>query len=302
MVPELVYHADYVVELPAGHRFPMPKYRALRDLLERRGLISQDHCCQPTPAGRSWLERVHQPDYIAKVLEQRLSAQEERRLGLPMTPALARRACASVGGSILTVELALKNGLAINLAGGSHHAFASFGSGFCVFNDVATACAYFLAQGLLERILVVDLDVHQGDGTASILEGCSGVCCLSLHCRTNFPAKKQFSSIDVALEPDTDDRVYLKTLDVVVPSLLERIRPGLVIYVAGVDPHKDDKLGRLALTDQGLAEREARMLSWCQSRQLPLAVVLGGGYADNVEDIAERHAILHAVARDIPHW
>lgn len=302
MIPEIVYHADYVAPLPPRHRFPMPKFGALKTMLVRRGLVRADQMHMPDPAQPSWLLKVHEAAYVEAVLGQTLSAANEQRLGLPVTKAVARRALAAVGGTVLAAKLALKIGLAANLAGGSHHAFAGYGSGFCVFNDVAIAIRLLQSEGLISKALVIDLDVHQGDGTAAILGGDPQVTTFSLHCRTNFPAKKQFSSVDVALDPDTEDAAYLTVLTTILPGLLERGPPDLVFYNAGVDPHHRDRLGRLSLTDRGLAEREALVLEACRKRGLPVVAVLGGGYADDVEEIAARHAILHAVARDLPSW
>lgn len=302
MIPHVVYHTDYVALLPPGHRFPMPKFASLHAMLHRRGLLEQTYCHQPEPAERAWLERVHQKAYVSGILNQTLSLGDEKRLGLPVTEAVAKRAKAAVGGTVLAAKLAIQHGMAANLAGGSHHAFADFGSGFCVFNDVVIAIRILQQTGKIERAMVIDLDVHQGDGTASILGQDPSVLAFSMHCRTNFPARKQFGGVDMALEPDTGDQDYLSALKGLLSGLLDHARPDLVFYNAGVDPHKDDRLGRLALSDKGLAEREAIVMETCRKRGLPLAVVLGGGYALDVEDIAARHAILHAVARDLPNW
>jgi acetoin utilization deacetylase AcuC-like enzyme len=205
----------------------------------------------------------------------------------------------AAAGTVLAARLALRHGLACNTAGGSHHAFAGFGSGFCVFNDVAVAARLLLAEGSVGRVLVVDLDVHQGDGTAAIFAADPSVVTFSMHCRTNFPARKQQSDLDVALEPGIGDEEYLAALDAVLGPLLDRVRPDLVFYNAGVDPHVDDQLGRLALSDAGLAARERRVLDACLGRGLPLACVLGGGYAPTVDLVAARHAILHRVILDL---
>ena len=291
----VVHHPAYVAPLPPSHRFPMPKFGRLFAYLGEAGLVLPDQVRRPEPAPRGWLELAHTPGYVTAVLEQRLDAEAERRLGLPVSPALALRSRCAVGGTVLAARLALEHGLACNTAGGSHHAHAAFGSGFCVFNDVAVAARTLLADGLIGKALVVDLDVHQGDGTASILEHDPRVVTLSVHCRTNFPARKQQSDLDIALDPGTGDELYLAMLEAVLPPLLERVRPDLVFYNAGVDPHESDRLGRLALTDRGLKAREAFVLRTCLDRGLPLACVVGGGYSSDIEELVRRHAVLHEV-------
>lgn len=298
MLP-IIHHPAYSVPLPAGHRFPMPKFVRLMALLEERGLARTDNLFAPTPAPRSWLEVAHDPLYVTQVLEQRLPPEAERRLGLPLSPVLALRSRAAVAGTVLAARLALEHGLACNTAGGSHHAFHGFGSGYCVFNDVAVAALLLLHEGSIGRVLVVDLDVHQGDGTASILAGVTGAWTFSMHCRTNFPVRKQQSSLDVALDPGTGDEPYLATLAAALPPLLLRIRPQLVFYVAGVDPHGEDRLGRLAMTDEGLRRRERFVLQACRERDIPVAGTLGGGYAADLDVLAARHAILFEEATAI---
>ncbi len=302
MQPQLVHHPAYVAPLPAGHRFPMPKFGALFRLLIDKHLAPAAARHVPSAIDARLLAGAHDAAYIAAVLGLRLPPEAVRRLGLPLSAAVVDRARAATAGTLLAARLALTHGLACNTAGGSHHAFAGFGAGFCVFNDVAVATAALLAEGLVARVLVIDLDVHQGDGTAAIFQQDPRVTTLSVHCRTNFPARKQQSSLDVALDPDLGDRDYLAIVAPLVERALERSRPDLIFFNAGVDPHKDDRLGRLALTDKGLAEREALVLEACRRRGLPLAVVVGGGYAADVELVAARHAILHGVAADLPPW
>ena len=302
MQPLIVHHPAYVAPLPAGHRFPMPKFGALFRLLVDRGLAPEAFRQLPTPADAATLVSAHEPAYVAAVLGLRLPPDAVRRLGLPLSLEVMTRARAATAGTLLAARLALAHGLACNTAGGSHHAFAGFGAGFCVFNDVAVATAMLLARGLVARVLVIDLDVHQGDGTAAIFQDEPRVTTLSVHCRTNFPARKQQSTLDVALDPDLGDRDYLAIVRPLVEGALDRTSPSLAFFNAGVDPHKDDRLGRLALSDQGIAEREALVLEACRRRGVPLAVVVGGGYAADVEIVAARHAILHEVAADLPAW
>ena len=298
----VVHHPAYVTPLPAAHRFPMPKFARLLTCLRETGLLlpAQEHV--PEPAPRGWLELAHEVEYVAAVLEQRLDEAAVRRLGLPMSPVLALRSRCAVAGTVLTARLALEHGIACNTAGGSHHAFTGHGAGFCVFNDVAVAARLLLAEGGVGRVLVVDLDVHQGDGTASMLADEPRAFTLSVHCRTNFPARKQQSDLDVALDAEVGDADYLGLLDGLLPALLDRVRPDLVLYNAGVDPHRDDRLGRLALTDAGLAERERLVLDAVRSRGLSLACVVGGGYADDLDLLARRHALLHEAIAALPSW
>ncbi|MFO1049889.1 MAG: histone deacetylase [Geminicoccaceae bacterium] len=298
----VVHHPAYVTPLPAAHRFPMPKFARLLACLRETGLLLPEQEFVPEPAQRGWLELAHDVGYVASVLEQRLDEAAVRRLGLPMSPVLALRSRCAVAGTVLTARLALEHGIACNTAGGSHHAFTGHGAGFCVFNDVAVAARLLLAEGAVSRVLVVDLDVHQGDGTAAMLADEPRAFTLSVHCRTNFPARKQQSDLDVALDAEVGDADYLGLVDRLLPALLERVRPDLVLYNAGVDPHRDDRLGRLALTDAGLAERERLVLDAVRSRGLPLACVVGGGYADDLDVLARRHALLHEAIAALPSW
>ena len=298
MLP-IVHHPAYAAPMPAGHRFPMDKFRLVMRWLVDQGLALSDRVHRPEPAPLSWLERVHDPGYVRAVLDQTLDPKIARRIGLPITEAIADRARAANGGTVLTARLALEHGLACNTAGGSHHAFAEEGSGFCVFNDVAVAASLLLSENDIDRVLVVDLDVHQGDGTAKIFENEPRVFTFSMHCRTNFPARKQRSDLDIALEPGTGDEAYLGMLEDRLIGLLEDHRPDLVFFNAGVDPHREDKLGRLALSDRGLIARERMVLETCARKAVPVAAVMGGGYAPEPARLAALHGILYLVAAEI---
>ena len=302
MHAQIVHHHAYTTPLPPGHRFPMPKFGLLMEHLRAAGLAEAGQVHFPEPAPRAWLELAHDPGYVAAVLEQTLSPEAERRLGLPMSPQLALRSRVAAGGTLLAARLALRFGLACNTAGGGHHASAGAGSGFCVFNDVAVAARVLITEGSVRRVVVVDLDVHQGDGTAAIFRDDPRVFTLSVHCGANFPARKEPGDVDVALAAGTGDADYLAALRPVLDDALDRIGPDLVFYNAGVDPHEADRLGRLALTDAGLAEREAMVLQACQRRGVPLACVTGGGYAPTLDELVARHAILHRVIRDLGNW
>ena len=296
MTVPIVHHPDYVAPLPDGHRFPMNKYGMLMARLDELGLVdggvANGAVYEPVEAPRGWLELVHAPAYVSAVCEQRLGEAETRRIGFPVTARVARRSRLSAAGTVMAGRLALEHGLACQTAGGSHHAHAGFGSGFCVFNDVAVAAAVLRAEGLVRRVLVVDLDVHQGDGTAAIFADDPSVFTLSVHCAANFPARKQISDLDVGLANGTDDAAYLATLDAHLPAALARHRPDLVFYNAGVDPHEADKLGRLALTDTGIRQRDRRVLALCHGAGIPVATVVGGGYGDDKDRLARLHGLV----------
>ena len=300
MLP-LVYHPHYVTPLPAGHRFPMPKFKLLRDLLIEEGVARPEQFHEPRPALRQQLESVHDPAYVAAFIEGRLDRDAVRRIGLPWSPGLVTRTVTAVGGTLRTAELALETGLACNTAGGTHHAHADFGSGFCIFNDLAVAAADLLARGRVQQILVVDLDVHQGDGTAAMLTHEPRAFTFSMHCGKNFPLRKAASDRDVSLEAGTGDRAYLDTLAQVLPELLEQVEPDLVLYDAGVDPHHDDKLGHLALSDAGLAARDRYVLELCRDQGVAVACVIGGGYHDDHRLLARRHSTIHRAADAVCH-
>jgi acetoin utilization deacetylase AcuC-like enzyme len=277
----------------------MGKFGALMAHLLAQRVVAPGQVHAPELAPPEWLVLAHAPAYVDAVLSQSLDAAAVRRIGLPVTPEVARRARAASAGTVLTARLALEHGLACNTAGGSHHAFAAYGSGFCVFNDVAVAARVLLAEGLVERILVVDLDVHQGDGTAAIFLDDPRVFTYSMHCRTNFPLRKQTSDLDLALDAGLEDGRYLALIAEHLPGLLEDVRPDLVFYNAGVDPHVDDQLGRLALSERGLWRRERLVVETCLSAGVPVAGVIGGGYAADLDQLARLHAILPRVASEL---
>jgi len=292
----VVHHPAYVAPLPSGHRFPMAKFGRLMELLLEDRVIEPAQVRVPEPAPAAWLELAHAPAYVAAVLSQTLDAAAVRRIGLPITPEVAMRSRAANGGTLLTARLALEHGLACNTAGGSHHAFADYGAGFCVFNDVAVAARVLLAEGRIERALVVDLDVHQGDGTAAIFAGDPRVFTFSMHCRTNFPLHKQTGDLDLALDAGVEDAAYLALLAECLPALLQEVRPDLVFYNAGVDPHALDRLGRLALSEDGLSRRERLVLETCLAAGVPVAGVIGGGYTPDLDQLARLHTLLPRVA------
>lgn len=294
-----VYHPDYVAPLPVGHRFPMAKFQLLYELLLRDGVASPNQFHLPGRPPQEWIEWVHCPDYVQAYCQGSLDAKAQRRIGLPWSPALVNRTCVAVGGTILTAKLALAHGLACNTAGGTHHAFPNYGSGFCIFNDMAIATRLLQKLTLVQKVLIIDLDVHQGDGTALIFQDDSSVFTFSMHCEGNFPGTKQHSDLDVALPMGLEDDAYLQILGSHLPNLLSQVRPDLVIYDAGVDPHGRDRLGKLALTDTGLYERDRQVLTTCLNQGYPVACVIGGGYADDLPALVYRHSLLHRAASEV---
>lgn len=291
MLP-IIHHPDYQTALRPNHRFPMSKYGYLREALVARGLLSPGRYLSPAPAGVRTLELAHDADYVDRAIGLRLSPDEIRRIGLPGTPEVVRRSRLSAAGTLLAGWMALEQGIACNSAGGSHHAAPGHGAGFCVFNDVAVAALALLSQGVTPPILVIDADVHQGDGTALIFEGDSRVFTLSIHAAKNFPARKARSDLDVPLPDGTADGAYLEALHEALVTVLDAISPRLAFYNAGVDIHSDDKLGRLGVSEEGLRAREAGVLGLLRARGIPVVGVVGGGYSDTPEILAARHAIL----------
>ena len=293
----IVSHPDYEAALPVGHRFPMGKYGALSRRLRALDLV-QAGFAAPDLASAETLALAHERAYVDAVLSLAVPAATERRIGLPVTEALVRRARRSAGGTIAAARLALAHGLAGSTAGGSHHAQRASGAGFCVFNDVAIAARALQHAGEVRRVLVVDLDVHQGDGTADCLAGDPDLFTVSVHAEKNYPVRKIAGDLDIGLPDDLGDDDYLAILARHLPRLLDGLQPDLVFYNAGIDPHREDRLGRLALTDEGLRRRDAYVVGEARRRSIPLVSVVGGGYAEDVEALGRRHAyVFEAMAR-----
>lgn len=292
----LVYHDDYSPPLPPGHRFPMEKFRLLRDHLIDSGLASDETLHRPALCPTDLLELAHDPGYVARYCSGEMSREELRRLGLPWSPQLAQRTVRAVGGSLLAAELALEHGLACHLAGGTHHAHHDHASGFCIFNDLAVIALSLLERSRVGRVLIFDCDVHQGDGTARILEGVADAVTVSLHCEKNFPTRKAQSDWDIPLPVGMGDADYLKVVNDSLGYLLPLYQPDLVIYDAGVDVHRDDALGLLQLSDAGLAARDRAVIEHCLGRDIPVVGLIGGGYDKDRAILARRHGILHHCA------
>lgn len=295
----IVYHPDYVTPLPPGHRFPMSKFGKLCELLLADNIATPEQIHTPNTPPTEWMQLIHTPDYIQAYCNGTLEPKAQRRIGLPWSPGLVKRTCTAVGGTILTAQLALTHGIACNTAGGTHHAFPSYGSGFCIFNDLAIATRVLQTLGLAQNILILDLDVHQGDGTAFIFQNDPTVFTFSMHCEVNFPATKQKSDLDIPLPVGIDDDAYLQTLAHYLPDILSDFQPDLILYDAGVDTHACDRFGKLALTDTGIYRREMQVLSTCIAAGYPVASVIGGGYGDNLNALIYRHSLLHRAANDV---
>jgi acetoin utilization deacetylase AcuC-like enzyme len=264
------------------------KYASVLAALQASGAAITVHAPEPMPA--AWIAAVHDPDYVDQVLSASVPPQKERRIGYAVTPAIALRSRLTVGGTFLAARLALLHGYAANIAGGSHHALPDTGAGYCVLNDLAIAANRLIAEGDADRILILDLDVHQGDGTAVLTAGRDDIFTLSLHAERNFPVRKARSSLDMPLPDGIEDEAYLDILARTLPGVLDSFRPDLILYQAGVDPHRDDRLGRLGLTSEGLVMRDRLVMGEAIRRAIPLASTLGGGYGADMHQIAGRHA------------
>jgi acetoin utilization deacetylase AcuC-like enzyme len=291
-MPKLFYCDHHAIPLPGGHKFPIEKYRLVREILAREGEFE----FEPAPLAEiEDIKRVHDSEYVDAFMAGALSPAAYRRIGFPASEGLIKRTLASVGGTLAATRLALEEGWGGNLAGGTHHAFRTEGSGFCVFNDIAIAILWARGKAGIERAAVIDLDVHQGDGTAEIFSGDKNVLTLSLHGKSNFPFRKQQSSIDVALEDDTGDEECLRQLESVLPRVAQH-KPGMIFYQAGVDGLASDTLGKLALTLEGLKRRDRMVFEFAADLNVPFVVVQGGGYSKPIELTAEAHANVYSEA------
>ena len=295
MALPIVHHPDYDAKFAVNHRFPMGKYTALMNALQQRGLARHETLVEASPAPTSWLTLAHDPAYVDQVVRAAVPRSIEREIGFEVGERVSRRARLAVAGTVLASDIALRTGLACNAAGGSHHARRAQGAGFCTFNDVGVAASLLLASGRVHRVLVVDLDVHQGDGTAEIFKDEPRVFTFSLHAEKNYPARKVPSRFDFSLPDAVRDAAYLECLADAL-SRMAAFEPDIVFYNAGVDPHEDDRLGRLSLTNEGIRARDRMVIAHFHGRGIPLVGVVGGGYAHDVTDLAERHAILFETA------
>jgi acetoin utilization deacetylase AcuC-like enzyme len=301
MPPVKAYTSDqFVLPLPAGHRFPMAKYSRLRERVKEE--LPDVRLVEPEAATTGQLALAHAPEYIDKVIGGRLDAAELRAIGFPWSPAMVERSRRSAGATIGACRTAAVEGIAVNLAGGTHHAQRDRGAGYCVFNDAAIAARVIQSDLAVTRrqtrVAIVDLDVHQGDGTAQILAGDASVFTLSLHGARNFPFRKQASDLDIALPDGTADAAYLTALDAALEELQRRFEPQFIIYLAGADAHEDDRLGKLALTLDGMAARDRRVLDLAEQRGVPIAIAMAGGYGRDIEMTVAIHLQTVRAARD----
>jgi acetoin utilization deacetylase AcuC-like enzyme len=281
--------AAYAIPLPPGHRFPMEKYVLLRERVIADRIVPAEHVLEPERATAAEAQLVHTHDYVARFTDGHLDVAELRRLGFPWSPALVERSYRSVGGTIAAARAALEHGIAMNLAGGTHHAFPHHGEGFCVFNDVAIAIRVLQRERRIRRAAIVDLDVHQGNGTHAIFAGDEDVFTFSMHGAKNYPFHKIPGRCDVALADGTGDDVYLERLAALLPRVLASARPELVVYLAGADPYERDRLGRLGLSIAGLARRDAIVLETCRTVGFPVAITIAGGYGRDIAETVEIH-------------
>ncbi|WP_068406899.1 histone deacetylase [Labrenzia sp. OB1] len=301
MTLPIVHHPAYCADLPANHRFPMDKFRAVAELIRTEGLLDGGSFYRPRPAPFEWVALAHDPAYVDQVFNGTVPEKVAREIGFPMREDIALRARCATGGTVLTCYLALEHGIACNTAGGSHHARKAHGAGFCVFNDVAVAVRVMQADGAIGKALIVDLDVHQGDGTADIFQGDPDIFTFSMHSERNYPVRKIPSHHDIGLPDATGDTLYLQQLSEILPVLLLQEAWDIVIFNAGVDPYEHDRLGRLALTREGLRLRDRFVIETVAAAGIPLAGVLGGGYSTDIDELADRHLTLHRSASSIHH-
>jgi acetoin utilization deacetylase AcuC-like enzyme len=288
MMLHVVHHPAYVSPATEGSPFRFDKYGLVMEALRERGASMTLHAPDPMP--RHWIEAVHDPAYVEEVATQQVPREKERRIGFAVTERVSRRSILSPGGSWLAAKLAMVHGYAANAAGGSHHALHDSGAGYCVFNDLAIAAHRLIAEGDARRILILDLDVHQGDGTASLMAGRGDVFTLSIHAEKNFPVRKERSTLDVGLPDGTGDEAYMAALLAAMLPVLDDFGPDLMLYQAGIDPHAEDRLGRLELSDEGLGRRDRAVMRAARERGIPLASTMGGGYGADRMAVARRHA------------
>ncbi|MBE0486733.1 histone deacetylase [Marinobacter sp.] len=288
----VVHHPDYSFPFPTKHRFPMEKFGLLAEYVRAKGLLTRNNSFRPAPCRQGWLTQTHCPDYLNRFARGQLSAQEQKQMNLPWSTGLVRRTFLAPSGTVLAAQLALQHGIACHLAGGTHHAHFDYASGFCILNDLAIAANVLLRQEGIERVLIFDVDVHQGDGTAALLANVSGAFTCSIHCERNFPFEKRISDLDVALPDGMVDEDYLAVAYDTLQQALALSKPDIVLYDAGVDVFQGDPLGKLNLSEDGIRLRDRLVLSELKRRGIPVATVIGGGYDDDRMQLAMRHGII----------
>ncbi|MEL0225411.1 MAG: histone deacetylase [Flavobacteriaceae bacterium] len=295
----IAYHPIYQLPLPEGHRFPMEKYDLLPKQLLHEGTCSQADFFRPTAIDHQSIEQVHCPDYLQRLTKLQLDRKEVRKIGFPLSQQLINREIIIAGGTVEGAKRALKTGIAMNIAGGTHHAFSNRGEAFCLLNDQAIAAQYLLDHQLAKKILIVDLDVHQGNGTAEIFKDNPAVFTFSMHGAKNYPFQKEASDLDLPLADGMEDEAYLQLLKSTLPQLLDQVQPDFVFYLCGVDVVATDKLGRLGMSVAGCKARDAYVLSTLKEREIPVQCSMGGGYSKDIKIILDAHANTFRIAQEL---
>lgn len=295
----IAYSPEYYQPLPEGHRFPIQKYPGIKERLLKEGVFSQKNFFEPKVKDDFMVSLVHDMGYIEKLNKRENIEVEERRIGFPLNQAFVNREKLICTGTAQAALFAVENGVSFNIAGGTHHAHKDFGEGYCIFNDIAVAAQYLLRETEIKQILVVDLDVHQGNGTATIFQNESRVFTFSMHCENNFPLRKAKSDLDIPLDHHTNDSEYLGILKEQLPKLIECVKPDFIFFQSGVDILSNDKLGMLKVSKEGCAQRDRMVLETAKKYQIPLTASMGGGYADNLDDIIEAHCNTYKIAKEL---
>jgi len=296
---KIAFHPIYKHPLPEGHRFPMEKYELLPQQLLHEGTCTQANFFQPEKPNDKHILAVHDPEYYYDLVNLTLDQRAARKIGFPLSRALVQREILIADGTIKASEFALKHGISMNIAGGTHHAFSNRGEGFCMLNDQAIGARYLQQNNLAQNILIVDLDLHQGNGTAEIFQNDASIFTFSMHGKSNYPFKKEQSDLDIALENDTDDSAYLKLLEKTLPNLIAEQQPNFIYYLCGVDVIETDKLGKLSLTVDGCKARDRFVLEQCKANQIPVMCSMGGGYSQKIKTIVDAHANTFRLAQEI---
>jgi len=296
---KISWDPQYILSLPENHRFPMEKYELLPRQLLYEGSISEENLFSPISATREEILRCHSVDYLDKLLSLSLTKQEARRTGFPQTIELINREMLIMGGTLMCADFALKHGVAMNIAGGTHHAYSNRGEGFCLLNDQGIAAMHLLESKLASKILIVDLDVHQGNGTAEIFANNPNVFTLSMHGASNYPMKKEQSDLDIPLEDGTEDSRYLQLLDYHLKKTMDQFEPDFMFFQSGVDVLSTDKLGRLSMTREGCKERDRIVLQTAKENDIPVVCSMGGGYSEDIKVIVDAHANTYRLAQEI---
>lgn len=296
---KIAWSSIYKYELPENHRFPMIKYELLPEQLLYEGTITDSNIFQPTPISEEIILQTHEKNFWEKLKNLTLTRKEIRAIGFPLSETLVRRGTHIANGTLQASFFAQKSGIAMNIAGGTHHSFTNRGEGFCLLNDIGIASNYLINNNLCKKILVIDLDVHQGNGTAQIFRNEPRVFTFSMHGAKNYPLRKEKSDLDIGLPDKTEDDFYLKILRNTIPALIDKVEPDFIFYLSGVDVIKTDKLGRLSLTLEGCKERDRVVLEACKKNEIPVAVSMGGGYSEKISTIIEAHANTFRLAQEI---